>query len=176
MRKERFLGLLDITMMSSTSGLQAFHLRQAKKDRLKKKLAAARQARATNATYGDAQLTGGAARTQAESGEPSARGESCDTQVSSGVAATRESQGDTLPDAFVSRRVVDFGVMRDRVLKGCDVCGRRLDVWKHCVGERRVGLASELHVECSRCGAVNDVATSKSHAVKRRSMSDVIRS
>ena len=102
-----------------------------------------------------------------------AREEKAATRRFQVVLQLRERVRVTLPDAFVSRRVVDFGVMRDRVRKGCDVCGRRLEVWKHCVGERRVGLASELHVECSRCGAVNDVATSKSHAVKRRSMSDV---
>ena len=63
---------------------------------------------------------------------------------------------------------MELGTTREKLALACEVCLERLDIFRHCTAERRVGLASELEIECPRCGCLNTVSTCKSHATKRK--------
>ena len=67
-------------------------------------------------------------------------------------------------DALVGRRIVELGLLAERLERGCYACSKALRLI-NVVKEERFGLASVLHVKCSSggCGAISMVQTSKTH-------------
>ena len=147
-------------------------LRLAKKQRTQEKLAAAREAKAKL----NSACVNSVEQEKADDSticQVSSSISSSPSNLSTCATSTSSTRETVLCDAFVGRRIVELGTLKERVLEGCEACGENLDIFNNCVGERVVGLASELEVMCSRCGCSNTVATSKSHRCSKRSRSEV---
>ena len=60
------------------------------------------------------------------------------------------------------RRIVEMGELVRQLLDGCRQCGTELKLTK-LIGEKLIGLASLMTIECHKCHSTNVIRSSKSH-------------
>ena len=65
------------------------------------------------------------------------------------------------------RRIVELGLLAEKLGNGCSACFVRLHL-DDCVGEEKYGLARVLEFECITCGCSTKISTSKTHFAKEK--------